>query len=175
MKTTAKRLTKAEMRLRIEGFIKALNDHDLEAAGEYLTDDVTWSHPFTVDPLRGKEAVKADLGETFRSFPDLHAPLEDTTIYLEDDHTGAATSWTMVGTMTGPSPDGFESTGRFMRISGMSRYAFRGSLISEYTLVYDGLEFARQLGMMPSDRSLTFKTLREMQRWTTKARKALRI
>ena len=175
MKTTARRLTKAEVRRLVEGFAKALNDHDLDAATEYLTDDVVWSHPFTVEPLHGRQAVRADLAETFRSFPDLHSPLEDTRIFLDDDHTAAVTTWTMLGTMSGPSPAGFESTGRFVRIAGASRYTFRGGLISEYELVYDGLEYARQLGMIPSERSLTFRVLQEMQRWTAKARKALRI
>ena len=175
MRTAAKRLTKAEMRTLIEEFAQALNDHDVEAVAARLAADVTWIHPFTVEPLRGREAVKADLSETFRSFPDLHAPLEDTRIYIGDDHSTAVTSWTMLGTMSGPSPEGFESTGRFMRITGDSRYTFRGSLISEYTMVYDGLEFARQLGMLPKEKSLTFKALLEMQRWTIKARKALRI
>lgn len=34
MKTTARRLTKAEIRRLVEGFAKALNAHDLDAAAE---------------------------------------------------------------------------------------------------------------------------------------------
>ncbi len=175
MKTTAKRLTKAEVRGVVEGFAKALNDHDVDAAVEYLTDDVVWTHPFTMEPLHGPEAVRADLAETFRSFPDLHSPLEDTEVFVGESHDTAVTTWTMLGTMSGPSPVGFEATGRFMRITGASRYSFRDGRISEYELVYDGLEFARQLGILPSERSLTFKALQELQRWTAKARKTLRI
>src|SRR5690606_18912993 len=93
MKTTARRLTKAEIRRLVEGFAKALNAHDLDAALEYLTDDVVWTHPFTVEPLHGKAAVRADLAETFRSFPDLHSPLEDTRIFLDDAHKSAVTTW----------------------------------------------------------------------------------
>lgn len=175
MKATAKRLTKAQMYLLIEGFAQALNDHDVDAVTEYMTDNVVWSHPFTMEPLRGKDAVKADLSETFRSFPDLHAPVDDSGIFLSDDHSRAVTTWTMLGTMSGPSPQGFESTGRFLRISGVGIFRFRDGLISEYTMVYDGLDFARQLGILPREKSLTYKALLEMQRWTIKARKALKV
>lgn len=175
MATTTKRLTKAEIRALLQGYGDALNAHDVEAVMSYLTDDVMWTHPFVLEPLRGKEAVKADLSETFRSFPDLYAPVEDTHVYLGEDHRTAMSTWTMVGTMSGPSPSGFESTGRFMRIHGVGLYTFRDGLISEYTMLYDGLEFARQLGIMPSEKSLMFKALLEMQRWTTRARKAMRV
>lgn len=175
MKATTKRLTKVQMYLLIEGFAQALNDHDVDAVTEYMTDNVVWSHPFTMEPLRGKDAVKADLSETFRSFPDLHAPVDDSGIFLSDDHSRAVTTWTMLGTMSGPSPQGFESTGRFLRISGVGIFRFRDGLISEYTMVYDGLDFARQLGILPREKSLTYKALLEMQRWTIKARKALKV
>lgn len=175
MKTTARRLTKAQMHSLIAGFAQALNDHDVDAVTEYMTDNVLWSHPFTMEPLRGKDAVKADLSETFRSFPDLHAPVDDSGIYLSDDHTRGVVTWTMLGTMSGPSPQGFESTGRFMRLSGVGIFRFRDGKISEYTMVYDGLDFARQLGILPREKSLTYKALLEMQRWTIKARKALKV
>jgi hypothetical protein len=42
-------------------------------------------------------------------------------------------------------------------------------------MVYDGLDFARQLGILPREKSLTYKALLEMQRWTIKARKALKV
>jgi len=174
MPTTAKRPTKAELRALVEGFVQALNDHDVDTAVGYMTDDVVWTHPFTVEPLRGRDAVRADLSETYRSFPDLHAPIEDTTIYVADDHGSAVTVWTMLGTMTGRSPAGFEATGRVMRINGVSIYRFREGRIGSYTMVYDGLEYARQLGMLPREKSLTYRALLEMQRWTTMARKVLR-
>jgi steroid delta-isomerase-like uncharacterized protein len=175
MTTTAKRPTKAELRELVEAFAQALNDHDLDVVTGYLTDDVLWSHPFTVEPLRGKAAVRADLSETFRSFPDLHAPVDDKGIYLSEDPSRAVVTWTMLGTMSGPSPQGFESTGRFMRIAGVGLIRFRDGLISEYAMVYDGLDYARQLGILPRERSLTYRALLEMQRWTIKARKALKV
>lgn len=175
MRTTAKRLTKPEMRALVEGFAEALNAHDLQAVASRLTDDVVWTHPFTVEPLQGKAAVMADLAATYRSFPDLHAPLEDAVVYLADDHAGAVMTWTMVGTMTGESPFDYAPRGKVMRIRGMGRFGFRDGLIASYEMVYDGLDFARQLGIMPGEKSLTLKALIELQRWTTKARKAMRL
>lgn len=174
MRTTTKRLTKAEMRAFLEDYAMAWNDHDLDAVVSRLTEDVVWDHPFTIEPLRGRAAARADLAETYRSFPDLHFPVEDSRIYPGDDHASAVATWTMVGTMAGPAR-GAEPTGRTVRISGVVTYRFRDGLIAEQTIVYDGLEFSRQLGLLPSEKSLTFKALLELQRLGTKARKALRL
>ncbi len=173
MRTTAKRLTKAEMRAFLEDYTKAWNDHDLDAVVARLTEDVVWDHPFTIEPLRGRAAARADLAETYRSFPDLHFPVEDSRIYVGDDHASAVGTWTLVGTMAGPAR-GAEPTGRTVRIAGVVTYRFRDGLISEQTIVYDGLEFSRQLGLLPSEKSLTLKALLELQRLGTRARKALR-
>lgn len=174
MRATAKRLTKAEMRAFLEDYMKAWNDHDIDKILSMLTDDVVWTHPFTIEPLRGKDAVRADLSETYRSFPDLHFPVEDSEVFLTDDHSRAVTTWTLVATMTEQS-QGFEPTGRIARISGLCVYKVRDGLISEHTIVYDGLEFTRQLGLLPREKSLTFKALLELQRLTTKAKKAIRL
>lgn len=163
MSTAAKRLTRAEMRVFLEDYLKAWNDQDLDGIVSHLTDDVVWSHPFMIEPLRGRAAARADLSETYRAFPDLHFPAEDNQIFLPDDDTSAVTSWTFVGTAAGPS-GGYESGGRLVRMSGLCVYRFRDGLISEHTIVYDGLEFARQLGLLPSEKSLTIKAIAQLRK-----------
>jgi steroid delta-isomerase-like uncharacterized protein len=173
MSTTTKRLTRTAIYTLVEGFFKALNDRDFDAALSYVTDDVIYKQPFT-GTMRGKEAVRAELAQTYSAFQDMHMPVEDVGIYVSDDHSAAVVTCTMVGTMTGAAM-GAAHTGRLMRITAVQVTKFRDGLISEATLVYDSLDAAQQLGLLPGQGSLAMRVLMATELLTTKARQALRI
>ena len=169
-----KTMTKAETRSFIEDYIKAWNYHDIEAILAHLTDDVVWMHPGLPEAAGGKEAVRADLEATFKAFPDMHFPAEDTEVFLTDDPARAIATWTWIGTMKGQMAPGYEPTNKPVRISGTCVYRFRDGLFSDHNIVFNGLDLMQQLGLLPRETDLSFKVIMQAQNLARKATKLLR-
>ena len=177
MAAPTKTMTAAALRTVILAFIKAWNDHDVDAILAKVTPDVIWENPNLPGPVHvvhGGEAVAADLRAGFTAYPDLHMAMEDLHVYSTNDPVVGFSTWTATGTMTGPMA-GMAPTGKLFRIRGACVYKFRDGLIAEHTMVYDGMDIARQIGLIPSENDFSFKMLAQVQRLTTKTRKVLHV
>lgn len=160
MATGPKPTTEARMREVAEATFEAWNDHDVDAIVDYLTDDIVWSDPSLVEPLRGKEAVAADLGATFAAFPDLRFIEDDFHVFCDGNLGMCLVTWTLTGTMTGSfETTGLPATGRSVTASGVLVNHFRDGLVSEYTNHWDALDFLQQVGLLPRTDGLAFKGL----------------
>jgi steroid delta-isomerase-like uncharacterized protein len=160
MATAKSTMTEAQMRTVAETVFRAWNAHDVEGILEHLTDDVIWAEPSLVEPARGKEAVTADLKDSFSTFPDLSFEEEDFHVFPNTEQGAFIVTWTLTGTMTGSSKaTGLPATGKQVRISGTQISRVRGNLIYEYVIVYDMLNFLQQLGALPKSDGLGFKAL----------------
>lgn len=177
MAAPTKTMTAAAMRAAIQAFIKAWNDHDVDAIVAKVTPDVMWANPNLSGPVRvvhGREAAAADLRAGFTAYPDLHTAMDDLNIYSTNDPSVGFSTWTATGTMTGPMA-GMAPTGKPFRIRGACVYKFRDGLIAEHTMVYDSMDIAQQIGLIPSENDFSFKMLAQLQRLTTKTRKVLHV
>ncbi|MEV1130429.1 nuclear transport factor 2 family protein [Agromyces sp. NPDC049794] len=85
----------------LEGFLKAFNEHDLDAIMGYFADDCVFYMPRGAKPrgdrFVGKEEVRAGLAKRFEGIPDVH--------YGDDRHWVCAdgfgvSEWTLTGTST---------------------------------------------------------------------------
>lgn len=160
MATAKGSTTAARMREASEALLKAWNDRDATAIVDHLTDDVTWIDPTLEEPVRGKEAVTAHLKDTFEAFPDMHLLEDDYTLFTNTEEAATVSTWTFKGTMTGPSKEaGIPATGKQVTISGTTINRFSNGLVSEYAIVYDGLDFMQQLGALPRAEGIGFKAL----------------
>ena len=83
----------------LEGFLKAFNDHDLDAIMGYFADDCVFYMPRGAKPrgdqYRGKSEVRAGLAKRFEGLPDVH--------YGNDQHwvcgnDFGVSEWTITGT-----------------------------------------------------------------------------
>jgi steroid delta-isomerase-like uncharacterized protein len=166
-------MTKAEMRKTVESFVRAWNDHDVDAVVEHAAPGVLWTNPATGGAIQGREAAKADVRATFAAFPDLHFPMEDFRVYTTDEPDVAFSTWTITGTMTGPLM-GFAPTGREVRFRGVCMYKFLGGQFAEHAIVFDGLDFAQQLGLLPREQTLAYKALTALENVTMQAMKLVR-
>jgi hypothetical protein len=63
----------------------------------------------------------------------------------------AVGEWTLRGTFSGGPFRGIEPTGRRVELRGVDVMEFEGGLLRRNTVYYDGLAFARQVGMLPSE------------------------
>ena len=160
MMAAPKSTTEARMREVADATYQGWNDHDIDTIVEYLTDDIVWKDPSLTEPLHGKEAVAADLKDTFAAFPDLRFKEEDFHTFCDTTQGLCVVTWTLMGTMTGSfQTTGLPATGRPVRASGVLVNRFRDGLVAEYTSYFDSLDFMQQLGLLPKTDGLAFKGL----------------
>jgi steroid delta-isomerase-like uncharacterized protein len=56
---------------RIDEFVKALNQHDLQAFQSFYAEDCKVIDPEYPSPLRGRDAVRKDFEKTLAEYPDI--------------------------------------------------------------------------------------------------------
>jgi steroid delta-isomerase-like uncharacterized protein len=97
-------------------------------------------------PIAGRANARAFFAELFAAAPDLEFTIERV---MGVDDTTAVGQWRMKGTMTGGTFQGIEPTGRVLDIRGIDVMEFENGLLRNNTIYYDGLSFARQIGLLP--------------------------
>lgn len=125
----------------------AINAHDVE--GVIARDHPDIDADFLVlDRLKGTDAVRAFFEEMLAAVPDL-------TMEIEAIHTDGGdvvtVQWEMTGTFSGEPFQGVIATGRALRLRGVDVMEFDGDLLRRNTIYYDGLLFARQVGLLPAE------------------------
>lgn len=173
MTTAAGRIGTADRRAFVAPYRNAWNDHDVERILSFLADDVVWAHPVLPEPLHGKAAVRKDLEDLFRAFPDIHFLAEDKEILTSRDTSQVMATWVFHATMKGVLNPGFAPTGRTVRIRGASLYRLRDGLIREHTIIFDGLDYLQQLGLLPRERALSFRLRRGAHNISARIRERL--
>lgn len=120
--------------------------------------------------FRGPEAVRALFTELFTAMPDF----EMTVTRITADHEVAAVQWRGTGNFTGGPFQGFEPTGRRVELRGTDCLEIdEDGKITRNTAAYDGLAFARGIGMLPAENSGAEKAMRGAFNAVTKLRKAV--
>jgi steroid delta-isomerase-like uncharacterized protein len=170
--------TKAPRRRRItkrkatEDLLRAhfqhLADRDLRAIAEnWREDGVEEMVPTGV--LRGRDAIVRNLADMFAAVPDM----ETTLTRLIAGDTTAAAEWRMQGTFSGSAYQGLEPTGTRVEIRGFELFELRDGQIASTTVYYDGLSFARQIGMMPALDSGAERAMKNAFNAVTKVRRTI--
>jgi steroid delta-isomerase-like uncharacterized protein len=134
---------------------EALQRRDLDAVAGLQHVDVVDDF-VAVGVFRGKHAVRGFFEEMFAAVPDL--TLTTVRILADGDH--ATVQWHMAGTFSGGPFQGVHATGRRVELRGVDVMHIVDGLLVDNTIYYDGLSFARQIGMLPSagsrgDRAMT--------------------
>jgi steroid delta-isomerase-like uncharacterized protein len=122
----------------------AINRRDLDAMGAL-------DHPDVVDDFvaigvfRGVHGVRGFFDELLGAFPDIHLEIE----HITEDDGHAVVQWRAVGTFTGTPFQGIHATGRSVELRGCDVMRVEDGRLRYNTIYYDGLGFARQVGMLP--------------------------
>lgn len=98
----------------------------------------------------GPSEARAFFGGLFAAIPDLETTVERVT-------TGAQTTaiqWRMAGTFEGAPFQGIKATGRRIELRGCDCIEWEAGQLVQNTVYYDGLGFARDVGMLPPHDSL---------------------
>ena len=139
--------TRSPVELAHEVFEGVLNRRDADALVPYWAEDIV--EDFPTGTLRGRQAVRDYFAETFAAIPDFHIEAERI---VGDDET-VFVKWRMNGTFSGGPWMGFEPTGSRVELHGMDCFTIRDGLVVHNHVIYDGVSFARQIGLMPSEGS----------------------
>ena len=108
-----------------------------------------------VGVLRGPEGVRDFFRELFAAIPDAESVLERVTA----DERGAVTQWRMSGTFTGAPFQGVRASGRRVEMRGADCLEFEDGKIVRNTVYYDGMAFARGVGLLPGRDSAAEKLM----------------
>ena len=98
-------------------------------------------------PVTGREEIRAFFSEMFAALPDMEFKTE--RIMGRDDGI-AVGEWTLTGTFTGGPFQGIQPTGKKLSLRGVDIMEFEDGLLVRNTIYYDGLAFARQIGLLPT-------------------------
>jgi hypothetical protein len=67
--------------------------------------------------------------------------------------------WRLTGTHQGPML-GIAATGKKLTIDGMDHFVIRDGVVLSNLVVFDQMQYARQIGMMPADGSTADKAVK---------------
>jgi steroid delta-isomerase-like uncharacterized protein len=149
-------------------YFEAVANRDTTAmAGHWRADSVDDLVP--LGPLRGTDEIVAFFRDLFQAVPDI----ETTVTRVVAGETQAAVEWRMSGHFTGGPFQGVDPTGRHVEIRGLDLLEIEDGQIVGNTAYYDGMTFARQIGLMPPENSSAENAMKSAFNAATKVRRAV--
>ncbi len=162
---TAKARANAEL---AQNAFDAVNKRDLETLIAFDAPDIV-ENVLPTGTLYGRDAVRQYFVELFAAMPDAALTVER----IVSDDTTAVVQWHLQGTFSGAAYQGIEPTGKDMSFRGVDAMEIQHGLIQRNTIYYDGLDVARQMGLLPRKDSSADKTLMQAFNAFTKIRRRL--
>jgi len=152
---------------RIRWIFDRLNDHDAAAMSEVWTAETVVRFPDRT--CRGRDEVAAYVKELFAAVPDLRMDVQ--SVVEQGDEVFVR--WTATGTHEG-TIQGVDGTGRRLEIDGMDHVTLReGKIVSNFVL-FDQMQWARAVGMLPPQDSAADKAVKAALNLKTQALRRLR-
>jgi steroid delta-isomerase-like uncharacterized protein len=152
----------------------AWNSHEPERVLELMTDDIVYDDSAWPTTMRGHGDVRRFLESAWTAMPDLCFEMVDRP-YLMPGTRKAAFYWKGSGTHTGPlDPPGFAPTGKRLEFEGADFHEYRDGRVCRLQIVFDMMDVARQMGMLPKAGSQVEKAGAAAQRLGMKVRQRLR-
>ena len=152
----------------VRSYFDALGRRDGRAIAEHWSaDGVADIVPLGV--LRGRTEIVALFGELFAALPDL----ETTVTRVVAGEHDAAVEWRMSGHFTGQAFQGVEPTGTRVEWRGTDLIEVADGKHASVTAYYDGMSFARQIGLMPTQGSSSERAMKGAFNAATRLRRAV--
>jgi len=145
-----------------------LNSHQSRPLLPYWTTETIERFPQAT--CVGGEAIARYFEDLFTAVPDLHFRVDTVSGQGED----VFVHWHLTGRHTGAPSQGVDATGRAIALDGMDHFVVRDGIIVSNFVVFDQMQFARQLGLLPADGSLPDRALRTAFNAKTKLLRLLR-
>jgi steroid delta-isomerase-like uncharacterized protein len=146
-------------------YFEAVANRDPSAMAEHWRADGV-DDLVPVGPLRGTDEIVAFFRELFQAVPDS----EMTVTRVVAGETEAAVEWRMTGHFSGGPFQGLDPTGKRVDIRGLDLLEIEDGEIVGNTAYYDGMTFARQIGLMPPANSSAENAMKSAFNAATKLR-----
>jgi steroid delta-isomerase-like uncharacterized protein len=144
-----------------------LNRHDVPTLKQVWTEETV--ERFPDQTCRGVEEIGSYFENVFAAIPDWHIEI----VALAEQGDDVFVQWHMTGTHNGLLL-GVAPTGKPLAIDGIDHFVIRdGKVVSNFVIV-DQMQYARQIGMMPSDGSAADKALKSAFNVRTKLAERLK-
>lgn len=166
--TTESTSTAARLMGRAFDAIAARDLDGLAAVWDERTTDVFIALDLTVT---GERDLRVFFAQMFTALPDLEFVTEDVHAVSNEVAVG---QWRMSATFSGGSFQGIEPTGRRLELRGIDVMRFEGQTLRHNDIYYDGLAFARQIGMLPAADSAGDRAMVAAFNAATSARQVVR-
>jgi len=126
---------------------QTLNARDVEPLRQSWTQATV--ERFPSGTIHGADAMAGYFQALFDALPDFHMQV----VAVAEAGDDVFVHWHLTGTHSGGRLEGIEPTGRAIAIDGMDHFVIRDGTIATNFVVFDQMQFARQLGMLPADGS----------------------
>lgn len=163
-----KRQTARQVEKTLRTYFEAGNRRDLDEMVTFYDPDVVLDL-VPVGVMRGAAEYRAYFDEVFRAIPDS----EFTVLRITANSSVGVVEWRFTGTFSGAPYQGIEPNGRRIQLRGCDCFEVKDGKIVKNTAFYDGMEFARQVGMMPPQDSGAERAMKQAFNAVTKIRKAV--
>ena len=145
----------------------AINKRDTSLLRQVWTADTVVRLPDRT--CRGADEIAAYFDEAFAALPDWH--MDVVSIAAEGDDVFV--HWHLTGTHTGPLL-GIDPTGKALAVDGMDHFVMRDGKVASNFVIFDQMQYARQIGMMPPDGSAADKAVKSAFNLRTKVAERIR-
>jgi predicted ester cyclase len=122
-----------------------LNTRSVQPLRGFWTDATV--ERFPQGTRRGEAAIAEYFEEAFAALPDFNMEI----IGLAEQNDDVFVHWKLTGTHSGAPFQGIEATGRSVAIDGIDHFVVRDGTVESNFVVYDQMQFARQIGLIPED------------------------
>jgi steroid delta-isomerase-like uncharacterized protein len=130
-----------------------LNRRDVSVLRRFWDDDTVERFPDRT--CRGADEIAAYFEDAFAALPDWHMDI----VALAEQGDDVFVHWHLEGTHQGPLL-GIEPTGKALAIDGMDHFVVRDGRVISNFVVFDQMQYARQIGMMPPDASVPDRAMK---------------
>ncbi|MEA2135303.1 MAG: hypothetical protein QOC68_3212 [Solirubrobacteraceae bacterium] len=130
-----------------------LNNHDVSGLKPFWTADTVERFPDRT--CRGTEEIASYFEDTFAALPDMR--IEPISIVEQGDDVFA--HWHLTGTHTG-AVQGIEGTGKRIELDGIDHFVLRDGKVVSNFVVFDQMQYSRQLGILPAQDSVGDKAMK---------------
>lgn len=154
MATTASPPVNASNGELVRWAFEMLNHRDVTPLRPYWTDETVEHFPDRT--CRGPEEIAAYFEDAFAAIPDFHMDV----IALVEQGDDVFVHWHLTGTHQGELL-GIAPTGKPLAIDGMDHFVIRDGRVLSNFVVFDQMQYARQIGMMPDDGSGADRALKQ--------------
>lgn len=149
----------------------AIATRDLDELAQLWDEDSTDVFVALDLTVTGERELRLFFGELFAAVPDLNFTTEEIHAASDDVAVG---QWRMSGTFSGGPFQGIEPTGKALSLRGIDVMRFEGGVLRHNDVYYDGLSFARQIGLLPDADSAADRAMMSAFNAATKARQAVK-